>query len=289
MYPWGVKEITTAVIAVAGWGTRWLPLTKSIEKCMLPVGDRPIIDWIVDDCVKAGITRIIIVIGEEHTQVQRYFSHHVALEKMLTDKNKPDMLKAVAQPQYNGVRFEFVIQSLTDNYGTATPPLLAGTKLQAGEPFILLNGDDFIYRTDGNELTDFIATWQRSGGDGALMVAESTPEEATKYADVVVDDNNFLVELREKPSLESFGERTTAKINLGKYIFTEDIIANIAAYEANPSPNTNGEYYITDILNGAAAAGQHFAVHIIKGRHLDTGNPTNWLQTNNIVMEAVHE
>jgi UTP--glucose-1-phosphate uridylyltransferase len=279
------NQITTAVIAVAGWGTRWLPLTKAVEKCMLPVGNRPIIDWIVEDCVNAGITRIIIVIGEEHTQVQRYFSHHVSLERMLANKGKNDMLQAVAQPQYNSIHFEFVIQSTSDKYGTAIPPLLAGSKLEANEPFILLNGDDFIYRTDGgNELTDFIATWRKSGGDGALMVVDSTPEEATQYADVVTDDNNFLIEIREKPSLASFGDRTTAKANLGKYIFTQRILQDIAAYAEKPSPNANGEYYVTDIFNDAAASGQRFAAHAITGQHLDTGNPTSWLRTNQIVM-----
>lgn len=112
---------TTAVIAVAGWGARWLPLTKAIEKCMLPVGNRPVVDWVVADCVKAGITKIIFVVAPEQTQIRQFYSHNAALNTYLNAKGKHDALELVNQPQYAGVTFEFVVQPQNSKYGTAVP------------------------------------------------------------------------------------------------------------------------------------------------------------------------
>ena len=75
-----MNKITKAIIPVAGWGTRRLPITKTIEKCMLPVGNRPIIDYVVEDCIKAGITDIYFVVSEGSTQVKRFYSNNPKLE-----------------------------------------------------------------------------------------------------------------------------------------------------------------------------------------------------------------
>lgn len=73
--------ITTAIIPVAGWGSRRLPITKAIEKCMLPIGNRPLVDYVVQDCIAAGITDIIFVVSEGSEQLQRYYGHNQALEQ----------------------------------------------------------------------------------------------------------------------------------------------------------------------------------------------------------------
>lgn len=68
-----MSKIRKAIIPVAGWGSRWLPITKTIEKCMLPIGNRPIIDYIVQDCLKAGIEEFIFIVGEQSNQLEAYY------------------------------------------------------------------------------------------------------------------------------------------------------------------------------------------------------------------------
>ena len=88
--------ITKAIIPVAGWGTRMLPITKSIEKCMLPVGTRPVIDYIVQDVVRAGVKDIYFVVGEQSTQVQSYYRSNIQLNDYLRRAGKEDKLPLVA-------------------------------------------------------------------------------------------------------------------------------------------------------------------------------------------------
>src|SRR5689334_11009751 len=102
-------KCTKAIIPVAGYGTRCLPITKAIEKCMLPVGNRPIIDYVVEDCLCAGIEEIIFVVGENFEQLKRYYGHNTLLEDYLKDRNKSTELGKV-QAVGGGARFRYVIQ-----------------------------------------------------------------------------------------------------------------------------------------------------------------------------------
>src|SRR5690606_14322531 len=117
------KQITRAIIPVAGWGTRRLPITKTIEKCMLPIGNRPLVDYVVQDCLKAGITEIIFIVSEDSTQLQSYYGDNLALNDYLTRGGKTDKLPLVAPPQ--GVTLRYVTQPSGSKYGTAVPVALA--------------------------------------------------------------------------------------------------------------------------------------------------------------------
>ena len=84
--------ITKAIIPVAGWGTRMLPITKSIEKCMLPIGNRPLIDYVVQDCLAAGVRELIFVVGEQSSQLESYYRSNILLNDYLRSKGKDDKL-----------------------------------------------------------------------------------------------------------------------------------------------------------------------------------------------------
>ena len=88
--------ITKAIIPVAGWGTRRLPVTKAIEKCMLPVGNRPIVDYVVQDCITAGITDIYFVVGEQSGQLHDFYRNNVELNDYLRRNGKEDLLPLIA-------------------------------------------------------------------------------------------------------------------------------------------------------------------------------------------------
>lgn len=99
-------SITKAIIPVAGWGTRMLPITKSIEKCMLPVGKRPVIDYVVKDVVAAGIKEIYFVVGERSARLQSYYRSNIALNDYLRRTGKDELFPLVAP--LTGVRIHFI-------------------------------------------------------------------------------------------------------------------------------------------------------------------------------------
>src|SRR5690349_8132591 len=98
-----------AIIMMAGYGTRRLPITKALEKYMLPIGNRPVIDYIVEDCLKAGITEFIFVVGEEFDQLKRYYGQNQILEEYLEIKGKTDELEEVRRLNRKA-RFRYVVQ-----------------------------------------------------------------------------------------------------------------------------------------------------------------------------------
>src|SRR5690606_36308538 len=137
-----------AIIPVAGWGTRRLPITKSIEKCMLPIGNRPIIDYVVRDCIKAGITDIYFVVSKGSYQLQQYYARNESLEQFLQYNGKQDMIELTLPAQ--GVNFHFIEQDANHKYGTAVPVSLVFPQIAKGESVVVVMGDDFVYNADGS-------------------------------------------------------------------------------------------------------------------------------------------
>src|SRR5688572_29239159 len=155
---------TKAIIAVAGYGTRRLPITKTIEKCMLPIGNRPIVDYVVEDCINNGITDIIFVVGERHEQIKNYYSgHNEQLESYLEAKGKTRELEQV-KTLARGVTFSYVVQDRDQPYGTATPVALCAELVEPDDLVLFLAGDDFIYNPDGpSAITQLLKGLEGSG------------------------------------------------------------------------------------------------------------------------------
>jgi len=107
-------NITKAIIPVAGWGTRMLPITKAIEKSMLPVGTRPVVDYVVQDVIKAGIRNIYFVVGEQSTQIQNYYRSNIQLNDYLRAQGKEDKLPLIAP--LDGVSIHFITRGVDSLY-----------------------------------------------------------------------------------------------------------------------------------------------------------------------------
>lgn len=275
---------TTVIIPVAGWGTRWLPATKAIEKAMLPVGNRPIIDWIVADCVAAGITKVIIVISEGQTQTRQYFSHNAPLNDYLTANGKAEALKLANQPQYSHVRFEFVEQPAKGKYGTAVPVALAAPLIGLDESVLVVMGDDFVYHADGSsEMAVFIDAWEHSDARHAMMATEVPRDEAHKYGIVATDATGNYKEILEKPSADMLVDFSKTVANISKYLIDGSLLRRIVAYV--DAPLQQKEYYVTDPINEAVAAGETMLVHDATGTFLDGGTPESWLIANQTVAQ----
>ena len=129
--------VTKAIIPVAGWGTRRLPITKAIEKCMLPIGNRPIVDYVVRDCLAAGINDIYFVVGESSTQLQLYYEENGALDAYLIANGKENLLPLVKPPRE--VRFHYITQPADGKYGTALPISVVMPEIEHGESVAVLS------------------------------------------------------------------------------------------------------------------------------------------------------
>lgn len=275
-------KCTKAIIPVAGLGTRRLPITKTIEKCMLPVLNRPIIDYVVDDCVKAGITDIYIVVSAGATQVRDYYTQNPGLETHLRDTGKDALVASVQPPA--GVKFHFVEQQIGPEhpYGSSVPVMLCREFLEPDEHVLVVMGDDFIFNADGSsEVARLLAAAETTGG--SAMLAAQVPRETVSHYGVIVtrddvQDMQFDY-IQEKPSI---AEAKSNLINISKYVFRSDFFSEYLSLEVK----TNGEYYITDSINDYVASGNSLSVVPVTGTYLDGGTAEKWVHANRVVFEA---
>lgn len=273
-------SITKAIIPVAGWGTRRLPITKTIEKCMLPIGNRPIVDYVVQDCLKAGITEIIFVVGEQSTQIQDYYRSNIPLNDYLRRQGKQDKLPLIAP--INGVTFHFVTQSSQGKYGTAVPVALAADYLDEGESAMVLMGDDFFYNKDGSSEAARLLAGTPDGQNGILGVI--VPEEDTtiaRYGFIQTNENNELVRIVEHPDPEP--EKFIK--NVSKYILNFTMIRAIESYVKTDT--VDGEYGIFDPFEKVLSQGETMKLTPAVGMYLDGGTVEGWLHANNVVLKKV--
>lgn len=267
--------IKKAIIPVAGWGTRWLPITKAIEKCMLPIGNRPIVDYVVQDCIRAGITEIYFVVAQESSQLRQYYSDNEKLNQYLKSSGKIDKLDAVKSPE--GVTFHFIEQPQAGKYGTAVPVALVAPYIEGDESVIMLTGDDFVFSVDGtNEIERLITETDENGN--SLLGANIPIDQVERYGVIDISPNKEFVRIVEKPTPE---EAPSTLINVSKYILSQDVIKMVIDFVA---ADKAGEYYITDVINQYVIGGGMVRVVEASGEYLDGGNPEGWLHANRTVM-----
>jgi UTP--glucose-1-phosphate uridylyltransferase len=270
-----------AIIPIAGYGTRRLPITKAIEKCMLPVGNRPVIDYIVEDCIRAGITEFLFVVGEEFDQIRRYYGQNQLLEEYLENKGKKKELKMVRDLDRKA-RFHYVVQDQYQPYGTTVPIWLCRHLIKKDEKFLVVFGDQFFYRPDGSsELADFIKQAGKSGTPSAMLANEVNWNDVSHYGIVVTKRQNgreLYEKIIEKPSRE---EAPTNLSNASCFVLDSAVFPFI---EDNMEQEFEGEHFVTDALNSYSEAGNDMAVIRAKGEFLDCGTTEAWLHTNQRIL-----
>lgn len=270
--------ITKAIIPVAGWGTRRLPITKAIEKCMLPIGNRPLIDYIVRDCIQAGITEIIFVISKGDYQIQKYFTVNQELNEFLTYSGKQDMIPLVTPP--GGVAFRFVEQPANQKYGTAVPVGLCLPYVARGESVVVMMGDDFIYNADGS--SELLRLKEATPEGASSMLAVEVPhEEVSQYGVIQFNDMTHGFErIVEKPAV---GQAPSNYINVSKYILNYDVLQMVKTYT---DLNVSGEYLLTEPLNQYVMTGGMLRVVPAQGQYLDGGTLQGWIHANEVVVRG---
>jgi UTP--glucose-1-phosphate uridylyltransferase len=281
-------QIDSAIIPVAGIGTRAFPLTTSIEKCLLPVyagaATRPLIDYMVQDCIKAGIKRIIFITTERgETQLKDYFCDiNITVSEQLNILGKNEILQNELNRRSSlGIKFEFIIQPL-GLYGTAVPLYYAKSALTGEDSFVMFGGDDFVYHPDlTSELRLAIDAWSVSKADHLIMGAPVSRQDAQKYGVLHASEHGYLTSIVEKPALANIPEAPL--VNTTRYLFNKSIWAEIE--EEMGIQRGSAEHYITYAINRAVHNGQTFVIHRIKGTYLDGGDYEGLLRASRYINE----
>lgn len=272
-------KITKAIVPVAGWGTRRLPITKVVEKSMLPVGNRPLVDYSVQELIKAGVKDIYMVVSNvEPCQVRAFYQDNLALNRYLVDRGKADKLeKAKTLP--DDVRIHYVAQDPSAKYGTAVPIAMAVEEFKINEPVLVFMGDDFIWNPGGESAAEALMK-AAEDGNAAILGVEIDKKDVEKYGVLSVEDDR-LVGVVEKPEPE---EAPSNLINVSKYVFTPDLLQRIVNYvnENNFGP-TEQEYMVTDPIDEFIRDGGVMKVAKTTGEYLDGGSVEGWLHANEVV------
>ena len=274
-------QINKAIIPVAGWGTRRLPITKVIEKAMLPIGNRPLADYVVEDCAKAGIKEAYIVIDEKpFSQIKAYYEENAKLNNYLIARGKEDKL-SLADTNHEGLTIHFYAQKNVDErYGSAEPVAQVVEEFGINEPCVVLMGDDFVYNKDGSSDLARLMELVKDEDDSAMLASEIPIEDVERYG-VLKVDNGILSGIYEKPKKE---DAPSNLINISKYIMSNELLQRIVKYcKENDFGPKDQEYLITDPIIEHIKAGKKIHVMPIHGEYLDGGSQEGWLHANNVV------
>lgn len=265
------QKIRKAVIPVAGFGTRFLPATIAQPKEMLPIVDKPIIQYIVEEMVAAGIEEIIFVTGRNKRAIEDHFDYSAELEQSLRDSGKTDVLKEIHRIS-KLAKFVYVRQNKMLGNGDA---LMMARELIGDEPFAFSFGDDVI---DSRQpaIGQLIGAWQRHRGS-IIGTTEVRPEVVDRYGIVrpkgaIRGKTIRVTGVVEKPKLAAAPSRLAVT---GRYLLTPDIFTFLE--RTKPSPN--GELYLADAVNNLAKRRPVYA-HVMSGRYFDCGSKREYIKAN---------
>ena len=272
--------ITKAIIPVAGWGTRRLPITKIIEKSMLPVGNRPLVDYSVQELIKAGVKDIYMVISNvEPCQVQEFYKDNLALNQYLVERGKEDRLK-LAKTLPDDVTIHYTVQDPSGKYGTAVPIAMVVEEYSIDEPVLVFMGDDFIWNPGGESAAEALIKSVKEPGDSAILGVEIDKSKVEKYGVLSAKDGK-LVGVVEKPKPE---DAPSNLINVSKYVMAPDLLHKIVDYvNENDFGPKDQEYMVTDPIDDYIKNGGVMRVAPTSGEYLDGGSVEGWLHANNVV------
>ena len=267
------SKIRKAVIPAAGFGTRFLPQTKAMPKEMLPIVDKPVIQYVVEEAVESGVEDVIIVTGANKRAIEDHFdSPNQDLINNLIAGGKDDMIKEI-EAIANLANFVYVRQK--GPYGNGTPVLCAEPAIN-NEPFAVMWGDEFIHAKPAR-LSQMIRVYEERGGIVLSGFKITNRSDLNRYgiADIEpVEGNIYKVKaIVEKPDPD------TAPSDLGiigAYILPPDIFEALRAVK----PGKSNEIWLTDAINILKDSGMPiYAVAIENGVYYDTGNKLEYLKT----------
>lgn len=271
--------VTKAVIPAAGLGTRFLPATKATPKEMLPVVDRPAIQYVVEEAVRAGLDDILMITGRNKRALEDHFDRVPGLEQQLSEQGKDALLKSVEDSNDLG-EIHYVRQGDPKGLGHA----VLRAKVHVGkEPFAVLLGDDLIDEKE-DLLSTMVAVQQKTGGS-VVALMEVPEEQISAYGCAAVEEmageDGFVkvTGLVEKPARE---EAPSNLAIIGRYVLSPKVFEVLEKTE----PGRGDEIQLTDALQTLAQGqGEGEGVYgvVFKGRRFDTGDKLSYLKANVIL------
>lgn len=264
-----MNTIKKAIVATAGYGTRFLPATKSISKEMLPLIDKPIIQYIVEELVDSGITDIIFVIRGSNYNLGNHFDGNLELETHLEKNKKIDKLEEV-QRISQLANFVYIRQNPTLPYGNGTPILSAKDLLDKDEHFAYVFADDLVL----SEKPALLQLIEKFNTTNSVVIAsqEVKHEEVTKYGIIDIKDrkSGLINGLIEKPSVD---EAPSNLAQYGRFVLSYDIIDELDKRMLGK----DSELWLTDAINSVAKRKEVYTVPV-EGEWLTTGDPLNYMK-----------
>ena len=234
------KRIRKVVIPAAGYGTRFLPVTKAIPKEMIPIVDKPVIQYIVEEALQSGIEEILIITGHGKRAIEDHFDTNIDLELQLRQQGKDQLLHLVQD--ISSINIHYIRQKHMRGLGDA---IRCAESFIDNEPFAVLLGDDVVYNPEQPALKQMMDAFSRLGA--TMLGCQEVPQELVSRYGIVqgqpTDDDRVvkLIDMVEKPAVDEAPSRLAA---LGRYILTPDIFEILRRVQ----PGKGGEIQLTDAL-----------------------------------------
>lgn len=265
-----MQKIRKAVIPAAGYGTRFLPATKATPKEMLPIVDKPTIQYIVEEALASGIEEILIISGHAKRAIEDHFDSAPALEMELEKKGKTELLKLVRD--IGAIKIHYIRQQQMRGLGDA---ILCARAFVQDEPFAVLLGDDVVYNGEGRPaLKQLIDVYNETGS--SVLGCQTVPVEKVSSYGIIkgepTDDARTMrvLDMVEKPAVEDAPSRMAV---LGRYIITPAIFDILA----HTLPGKGGEIQLTDALR-VLADRQPVYAYDFEGTRYDLGDKLGFLK-----------
>ena len=262
------QKIRKAVIPAAGYGTRFLPATKATPKEMLPIVDKPTIQYIVEEALASGIEDILIISGHGKRAIEDHFDSAPTLEQELMRKGRQDLLNVLRET--TDVNVHYVRQKYMRGLGDA---ILCARAFVGDEPFAVLLGDDVVYHPQRPALRQLIDVYEETGGSvlGCQIVSDAQVSSYGIVAGTMQNERLMRVsDMIEKPALAEAPSRMAV---LGRYIIRPEIFSILQ----NTEPGKGGEIQLTDALKVLAQRDTVYAYNF-EGRRYDLGDKLGFLE-----------
>ena len=264
-----MQKVRKAVIPAAGFGTRFLPETKAMPKEMLPIVDKPTIQYIVEEILESGINEILIISGHAKRAIEDHFDSSPELERHLYEHGKMELLKEIER--ISSITVHYVRQKHMNGLGDA---ILCAKTFMDDESFGVILGDDIVYNPKRPALKQLIDMYNETGS--TILGCQEVEKEAVSSYGIIKGvptetSNLYRVEdMVEKPAVEEAPSRTAV---LGRYVITPDIFPILEQTQ----PGKGGEIQLTDALRVMAKNSSVYAYNF-EGRRYDVGNKLGFLE-----------
>jgi UTP--glucose-1-phosphate uridylyltransferase len=269
-----MRKVKTAIFPVGGLGTRFLPATKSMPKEMLPIANKPIIQYAFEEAKAAGIEKFIFITGRNKNAITNHFDHAYELESKLDENHKAEELKQVMSWMPRAGQIAFVRQQKPMGLGHAI--LCARQFIASDEPFVVILADEMLLAGKNiakNFLAQMIDDYQQKEENSSFVAVDEVDlKDVSKYGIIKLGENNKIIDMKEKPKIEDAPSNMAIT---GRYILQPEIFS----YLENLETGSGGEVQLTDAMK-KMCVDFPFYYKKINEKRFDCGNVLGYLEAN---------